>query len=49
MHVHDPTQPDGQGQDIGSQYLSAIFYNSPIQKDIAIETIKKAQEELEKN
>ena len=35
MHVHDPTQTDGQGEDIGSQYLSAIFYNSLEQKIIA--------------
>lgn len=32
MHVHDPTQEDGQGYDIGSQYLSAIFYTSDKQK-----------------
>lgn len=46
MHVHDRTQVDGQGEDIGSQYLSAIFYNSPEQKNIAIETVRKAQEEI---
>lgn len=32
MHVHDPTQEDGQGEDIGSQYLSAIFCTSDKQK-----------------
>jgi peptide-methionine (S)-S-oxide reductase len=30
--VHDPTQEDGQGEDIGSQYLSAVFYNSEGQR-----------------
>ena len=30
--MHDFSQEGGQGPDIGSQYLSAVFYNSPGQK-----------------
>ncbi len=32
FEIHDPTQKDGQGPDIGSQYLSAVFYSSDEEK-----------------
>jgi peptide-methionine (S)-S-oxide reductase len=33
--VHDPTQLDRQGPDVGSQYRSAVFYADEAQKRIA--------------
>ncbi|MCX8112379.1 MAG: peptide-methionine (S)-S-oxide reductase MsrA [Bacteroidia bacterium] len=33
--THDPTTPDRQGNDIGPQYRSVIFYHTPAQKEIA--------------
>lgn len=35
FETHDFTQRDGQGPDIGSQYLSVIFYNGEEQKAVA--------------
>ncbi len=35
FEIHDPTQTDGQGPDIGSQYLSAVFYVDDTQKKTA--------------
>lgn len=36
---HDPTTPDRQGADVGSQYRSAIFYHTPEQERVAREVI----------
>ena len=43
--VHDPTTLNRQGNDVGTQYRSVIFYHSPEQKTIA-EAAKKAAAEL---
>jgi peptide methionine sulfoxide reductase msrA/msrB len=35
---HDPTQGDRQGNDVGSNYRSVIYYHSEAQKALALET-----------
>jgi len=40
FEIHDPTQSDGQGPDIGNQYLSAIFYRSDDEKQTSEKLIQ---------
>ena len=39
FQIHDPTTPNRQGNDRGSSYRSAIYYENEQQKQIAVETI----------
>ncbi len=41
--THDPTTPDRQGNDVGPQYASAIFWQTEEQKTIAERVIKERQ------
>jgi peptide-methionine (S)-S-oxide reductase len=43
--IHDPTTPDRQGGDVGTQYRSAIFFHSAAQKRVAEEVMAELSRE----
>jgi peptide-methionine (S)-S-oxide reductase len=42
FHAHDPTTLNRQGADTGTQYRSAIFYNTEEQHQVAIKSKEEA-------
>jgi peptide-methionine (S)-S-oxide reductase len=42
FHLHDPTTTNRQGNDVGTQYRSVIFYHSPEQE----QTAEKVKQEV---
>jgi peptide-methionine (S)-S-oxide reductase len=41
--IHDPTTRDRQGNDVGSQYRSVIFYHSEAQRETAEQAIRELE------
>ena len=46
--LHDPTQLNRQGNDVGTQYRSVIFYDNEAQKNLAEKSKQAAQENFDK-
>ena len=44
FYAHDPTTPNRQGPDEGSDYRSIAFYRSPEEKNILKDVVKKVNE-----
>ena len=41
--THDPTTPGRQGHDVGPQYQSAIFFQTPEQQEIAVQFVAELE------
>ena len=49
FNIHNPTQINGQGPDVGFQYSSAIFYYDEFQQHLAQEILKTVADTLQKS
>jgi len=46
--LHDPTQVNRQGPDVGTQYRTAVFFHTPEQEKQAIASREREQEKHDK-
>jgi methionine-S-sulfoxide reductase len=44
FEIHDPTQKDGQGPDIGPQYISAVFVTGAAQREATESLIRRLRD-----
>jgi peptide-methionine (S)-S-oxide reductase len=43
--IHDPTQMNRQGNDVGTQYRSGIYYTTPEQKQVAEDLVREVSQD----